>query len=187
MMDAAAKFPWLDPFEEAAAEIWLRDSSSILLWVNNAFAASLGRPREELIGRKFPDWAPPAERRRSAAITAKVIEARQGLNVVRSVTLRGTTRWFQIHHGPVSPARTGGRGWCVLATAVDVTDYVQMAALRLLLGLRKRDARKLDNADERFVGLLLQGTTIRALSTALQMSVNDVTARLSALAGTPLG
>jgi hypothetical protein len=62
-----------------------------------------------------------------------------------------------------------------------------MAALRLLLGLRKRDARKLDNADERFVGLLLQGTTIRALSTALQMSVNTVTARLSALAGTPLG
>ena len=186
MMDAAAKFPWLDPFEEAAAEIWLRDSSSILLWVNNAFVASVGRPREELIGRKIPDWT-PAERRRSAAITAKVIEARQGLNVVRSVTLRGTTRWFQIHHGPVSPARTGGRGWCVLATAVDVTDYVQMAALRLLLGLRKRDARKLDNADERFVGLLLQGTTIRELSTALQMSVNDVTARLSALAGTPLG
>jgi PAS domain-containing protein len=61
MMDAAAEFPWLDPFEEAAAEIWLRDSSSTLLWVNNAFVASVGRPREELIaGKLFPTGRLPS-------------------------------------------------------------------------------------------------------------------------------
>jgi hypothetical protein len=103
------------------------------------------------------------------------------------VTFEGETRWFQVHHEPVPPDRTAGHGWCVLASGVDMTDEVQMAALRLLLGLRKRDTRKLDEGDERFVRLLLQGTTIRGISIALQMPVSQVTNRLSALAGTPLG
>jgi PAS domain S-box-containing protein len=185
-MKSVPKFPWLDPFEDAASEIWLRDPSCVLLWVNAAFAAASGHSREELIGTQVGHWL-PASREPSAAITAKVLETRCGHNVIRSVPLNDVTRWFQVHHEPVAPERTAGHGWCVLATAVEVTDQVQMAALRLLLGLRKRDVRKLAEDDEPFVRLLLQGTTIRGLSAALRMSVSDVTGKLSALAGTPLG
>jgi PAS domain S-box-containing protein len=185
-MDAAAKFPWLEPFEAAASPIWLRNSKSILLWVNDAFAASTHHARKELIGSKIADWLPD-ERKRSEALTRKVITSRSRHNVIRSVKIDDAVRWFEIHHEPVPPERTAGHGWCVLASAVDVTDNVQMAALRLLLGLRKRDARKLDDGDERFVRLLLHGTTIRGISSALQLSVAQVTNRLSALAGTPLG
>lgn len=185
-MEPAAKFPWLEPFETSASAIWLRDSASILLWVNAPFVASVGRPREDLLGKKMAHWV-PTERKRAAALTEEVIRSRTAHNVVRSVAVKGEARWFQVHHAPVPPDRTAGHGWCVLASAVEVTDQVQMAALRLMLGLRKRDARKLEDGDERFVRMLLQGTTIRGLCTALQMSVSQVTSRLSALAGTPLG
>jgi PAS domain S-box-containing protein len=185
-MNTASKFPWLDPFGASGSNIWLRDSESVLLWVNAHFVTSIGRPREELLGRKVADLF-PAERRRTADITGKVIEERRAHEVIRSVNLQDLTRWFEVNHAPVPPERTAGHGWCVLANAIEITDQVQMAALRLLLGLRKRDTRKLDEDDERFVRLLLQGSSIRALSAALQMSVDEVTGRLSALAGTPLG
>lgn len=185
-MNGSSKFPWLDPFETSASAIWLRDSESVLLWVNDQFVSSLGRSRDELIGRRIADFLPD-DTNRSAALTSKVIEERRAHEVIRSVPLRDATCWFEVNHAPVPPERTAGHGWCVLANATEVTDRVQMAALRLLLGLRKRETRKIGTDDERFVRLLLETSSIRALSAALQMPVHEVTGRLSALAGTPLG
>ena len=62
-----------------------------------------------------------------------------------------------------------------------------LGCVNTLLGLRSRQVRQLDTDDERFVRMLVHGSTIRGLCTALHMSVEQVSARLVALAGIPLG
>ena len=186
-MTPQAEFPWLEPFEESAAETMLMDKGGVLLWLNRQAAATLGHPKKDVIGKRSTEVIAPKDARFGSQYLAKAIKGRQTVEVFRGVTLHDATRWFQMRYVPAAPERTAGHGWCVLVHAVEVTAQVQLAALNTLLGLRERHVRQVSTGDERFVRLLLHGSTVRGLSTALQMSVEQVTARLVALAGTPLG
>ena len=186
-MTPRSKFRWLEPFEESTAETMLMDKDGVLLWLNSQAAATLGQTKQDVIGKRSTDVIARKDARFGSQYLARAIKGRQTVEVFRGVTLHEATRWFEIRYVPVAPERTAGHGWCVLLHAVEVTAQVQLAALNALLGLRNRHARQLKTGDERFVRLLLHGSTIRGLCTALQMSVDQVTARLSALAGAPLG
>lgn len=187
-MALQSEFRWLEPFEESTAETMLLNRERVVLWLNRQAAATLGRPKQDVIGKRSGEVLAPKDDRLGDEYVARAIKGRQAVvEVFRRITFQDSTRWFQMRFVPVAPERTAGHGWCVLVHATEVTAQVQLAALNALLGLRNRQMRKLDTEDERFVRMLLRGSTIHSLCTALQMSVEQVTARLVALAGTPLG
>ena len=183
---SGAVFPWLEPFDDSPAELYLKDRHNWYLWLNKQAARVAGVAREAVIGRNpkelFPDAAD------TSAITATVIAERRAVDQMRSLAIDGAIRWFDIRHTPVPPDRTSGHGWCVLVHAVDVTAQVQLAALNALVGLREREPRSLPDEPSAaiIVRLLLHGAGISDLCTALDLSVDEVTGRLAALAGTPL-
>lgn len=187
MMALQSKFPWLEPFEESTAQTILFDKEHVVLWLNRQAAATLGRPKQDVIGKGAGDVLAPEDVRLGVQYIAQAIKGRHTVEVFRGFTVQDATRWFQLRYVPVAPERTAGHSWCVLLHAAEVTAQVQLAALNALLGLRNRRVRKLDSKDESFVRMLLHGSTIHSLCTALHMSVDQVTAKLVALAGTPLG
>jgi PAS domain S-box-containing protein len=186
MQSSQSQFPWLAPFDDSTAVTMLIDRDGAFLWVNRRAATTLGRPSRELIGNKLADMLLAEDLLVGPQPIFTAIDERRVVEGFRGFTLNNVTHWFELRYVPVAPERTAGHGWCVLVHAADVTAQVQLAALNALLGFRHRDTRKLDN-DERFVRLLLHGTTIRGLCTTLRLSVDQVTGRLTALAGTPLG
>jgi PAS domain S-box-containing protein len=179
-------FPWLEPFDDSPAELYLKDRDNRYLWLNKQAARVAGVDRDAAIGRRPTELFPAAAD--TGAITATVVEERRAVDQMRTYAVDGVSRWFDVRHTPVPPERTAGRGWCVLVHAVDVTAQVQLAALNALVGLREREPRPI--ADEAgtgtFVRLLLHGAGISDLCTALDLSVEEATGRLAALAGTPL-
>ncbi|MFN8642619.1 MAG: PAS domain-containing protein [Candidatus Binatia bacterium] len=182
----ASAFPWLEPFDDSPAELYLKDRHNRYLWLNRQAARVAGVDRDAVIGRSPTELFPAAAD--TSPITATVVEERRAVEQMRSYAIDGVSRWFDVRHTPVPPERTAGHGWCVLVHAVDVTAQVQLAALNALVGLREREPRPI--ADEAqtvtFVRLLLHGAGVADLCAALDLNVDEATGRLAALAGTPL-
>jgi hypothetical protein len=183
-------FRWLEPFRESDAIVYLKDRDDALLWVNDTFRSLFSDITSDLIGMRISELADCDDHRIAIAtndqkINAMVLDDGIVHEEVRAIYRKDETRWFHAKHSRVSPDRTNGKGPCILLNAVDVTARVELTALEALIGMHHRDARPV-HGDEAFVRLLLSGHGIRDLSTALNLSVESVTAKLSALAGTPI-
>lgn len=181
---------WLDPFRDSAAIVYLKNRDNTVLWANDTFRSLFAEIASDVIGKSLSELADCEDHRVAIAtsdrkINAMVVDDGIVHEEVRAIYKKDETRWFHAKHSRVSAERTGGNGPCILFSAVDVTARVELSALEALIGMHHRDARPV-HGDEAFVRLLLNGHGIRDLSTALDLSVESVTAKLSALAGTPI-
>jgi hypothetical protein len=182
-MTAAPGLEWLEAYDSVNAVVSLRSAEKGRpVWVSRGLAEMVGHSREEIIESPELDGVEisPSE------LVEQVIPMGQTAEEIRWIDIRGQQRWLRTRYVPVPPELTAGNGWCVLVSGVDVTADVQLAALNALVGLRSRNERRLEG-EEAFVRLLLAGHGIQDIATALDMSVEQVSARLVALAGTPLG
>jgi hypothetical protein len=189
-MAARSDFAWLDPFKESAAIVYLRNRDNVLLWVNDGFLSLFSEVTENVIGRSLSDLAIDRDHAvtiatRDRTINDQVLDHGVVYEEVRSICRNDRTHWFHAKHSRIPAERTAGHGPCVLLNAVDVTARVELAALAALIGMHHRETRPV-HGDEAFVRLLLAGHGIRDLATALDMSVESVTAKLGTLAGTPI-
>jgi hypothetical protein len=179
---------WLKPFDTSSAVVVLRTADNRVVWVNQTFTAVTRIEKDDLLGKPPPEAPGLPDQARMVRMLKDVIRRQRIAEEITCLTLDEVTRWFECRHTPLAPEFTNGHGWCVLTNAVEITAQVQLAALGALLGLRARKGARRNGRenDETFVKLLLRGTSIHDLCTALGMSVEEVTGRLTRLAGTPL-
>jgi len=183
-------FSWLAPFKNSSAIVYVKNREDVLLWVNEYFQSLYVETMSDLVGKSLSELADCEDHRAAIAtadekVNAMVLDDGIVHEEVRAVYRPDGTRWFHAKHSRIPPERTGSNGPCILLNAVDVTARVELAALEALIGMHHREARPV-HGDEAFVRLLLSGHGIRDLSAALNLPVERVTAKLSALAGNPI-
>lgn len=184
------EFSWLEPFKDSTAIVYVKNRDDVLLWVNALFQSLYAETIPDIVGKSLSELADCEDHRAAIAtmderVNAMVLDDGIVHEEVRAVYRSDGTRWFHAKHSRIPSERAGGNGPCILLNAVDVTARVELAALEALIGMHHREARPV-HGDEAFVRLLLSGHGIRDLSAALNLPVERVTAKLSALAGTPI-
>ncbi|RYJ03744.1 MAG: PAS domain S-box protein [Acetobacteraceae bacterium] len=129
-------------FEQAAIAMFQAEpATGLLLRVNAAFCALVGRPGAELIGRPFLDFIVVEERAAIAQSWVRMTSGAMPVLDMQTRTLRpdGETRWVS---GSISPIRDPGTGMVArtLAALQDTTER-KAAEERQLLMTRELDHR----------------------------------------------
>ena len=129
-------------FEQAAIAMFQADpGTGLLLRVNAAFCALVGRPSAEILGRPFLEFIAPEEREAIAEGWARMTRGAIPVLEAQTRTLRpdGAIRWVS---GSISPIRDAGTGQVVrtLAALQDTTER-KAAEERQLLMTRELDHR----------------------------------------------
>jgi len=162
---------WLEHYESVPDWVVYESvADRQILWVNQRFAADLGKPRDWFVGRHQKDvWTAnvPTSSGERAVAEQRTIDAVSGGH-----DLAGNWRWLNARVTPVGTEH-------VLVVAQDITSRIQLEALRLVLG---RDfGGEIGDIDRDFAEQLLQGASLSELCKEHDQTTVQVLGKLSRL------
>jgi PAS domain S-box-containing protein len=127
LQEAALEKRYSDLIEEANDVIWTADRAGRLLSVNRAGERMLGYGRQELIGRKITDFAPPdAHPAIETLLKTSLNDDTSQIHALTVVAKDSTRRILEVRSRPM--VASGGEPEGLLAIARDVTERHKAAA-----------------------------------------------------------
>lgn len=167
---------WVEFYRDLPGPVVLLDYPALeVLWVNREVLERNRMRPDEVVGlsardlwQDAPEWMEIVER--------TMTERRSFDTVQQGQNLRGEQQWMAVHTTPLARDR-------LLVLSEDVTADIRLQALRLLLGLNPPGARPAAQISEAFARLLLDGATVANITTALEMSADEVRGQAGLILG----
>ncbi|MHC4424488.1 MAG: PAS domain S-box protein [Planctomycetota bacterium] len=106
--------------ESAGDSIATIDENGVLLFVNKWAAQDLGGKPEDFVGKTMWDLFPQEIADRQAANVRKVIDTKQGMNLIVPTEVQGQPRW---HSATIEPLRDSSGTAAAMVIARDISEF----------------------------------------------------------------
>ena len=148
--------------------VWLKDTESRLLAVNDTFARTFGADSaESLVGKTDFDLVPAETAAFYRATDQEVLQSRKQLTLEEKVTRQGASRWYEVFKAPVLDDRGGLLGTVGFSRDISARKKTEATLLRLNDRLEEQVAERTAEAEARARALFESERFFRATIDAL--------------------